>query len=50
MAKHTAQYTARKIIERIDWILDRLDRMYLTNILEVKYFQISLHNDDNEVV
>ena len=27
-----------------------LDSIYLTSILEVQYVQISVHNDDNEIV
>ena len=43
-------YIAWKTIGRIDLILDTHSRQNVTEILEVQYLQVGLHNHDNEVV
>ena len=37
-------------MEKIDFILDTLDRVYLKSISEAQYFRVHLHHDDNKVV
>ena len=40
----------KRIIEKIEIIVDTLDRIYLRNILYVQCLQIRLHNGDIEIV
>ena len=52
MIKYTYSHKHHKKVDWEDWrnLRHTLDRMYLTSILEVQYFQIHLHKYDSELV